>query len=56
METFFVVIVCVASLLLLIAGRGSPSEGGHDEGRYISGADYDPVHYQVLRENVLDDR
>jgi hypothetical protein len=55
MQDFIICLVCIALLLFMLKGRGRGSRARDDQARYSSGAEYDPVHYQVLRENVLND-
>ena len=56
MADFIICIVCVLLLVLMFSGRRRRAYARGDERRFISGAEYDPVHYQVLRENVLGGR
>jgi hypothetical protein len=55
MQDFIICLVCIALLVFMLKGRGRRAPARDDEARYSSGAEYDPVHYQVLRENILDD-
>jgi hypothetical protein len=55
MFTFFVVLGCFAALAAIFSGGGRSGSSRREE-RYITGAEYEPTHHQVLRENILKDR
>jgi hypothetical protein len=55
MADFIICVICFVLLVLMFVGRRRRAYARDDEGRFISGAEYDPTHYQVLRENVLRD-
>lgn len=55
MADFTICFICVVLLVLMFSGRRRRAHARADEGRYTSGAEYDPMHHQILRENVLID-